>query len=203
VRSLKVTQDEYIRSLIAAYRALVRGQFPVDALFAEHLEKPGKLEPYRIVLAFNAESLTPGQEGALREWVRCGGTLVATAETSRYDRFGRKRDHYGLGDVFHAQFVKQYTDERRVPLEAFKTMQTRKLTFSGEFGPGTLMADQTAYDYRGTAHTNGWPTGSARILEAERGERIKGDLQDGRVRFSLPDFVMYSLIVAEFSEGGG
>ncbi|MDP6116672.1 MAG: hypothetical protein QGF00_06385 [Planctomycetota bacterium] len=171
----------YLSSLIATYTALLQHHYQVDTIFTEHIERPQKLSPYRVILAFNTESFTAGQEDALRSWVRGGGTLIATAETSRFDRFGRKKDSYGLEDVFHAKFVKQYAPDKRVPLEQFKKMQNRRILFSRDFGPGTLMGESTEYDYIGTSHTRVYDSDIIEITEGGRSVAVWNDGGDAAV----------------------
>jgi len=174
-------QSVYTQALTNVYSTLLRQHLQVDAIFAEHLERPDKLSPYRMLLAFNTESLTPGQETVLREWVRSGGTLIASAETSRHDLFGRKRDHYGLQDVFHAKFVRQFAPEGRVPLETYKMMKERRIVFSKEFGPGEIMGDALSHAYYGQTHTKVYDSDVVENLEGGRSAAKWNDGGDAAV----------------------
>ena len=68
-------------------------------LNAEHLSR------FRTLILPNIAALSDVQCEQLRAFVRTGGNLVATYETSLYDEWGVRRKDFGLGDLFGASYA--------------------------------------------------------------------------------------------------
>ncbi len=87
-----------------AAHALVRARIPFDLLAAEDLTADAKglglVNRYRALLLPNLACLSDGQCEALRTFVRNGGGLVATFETSRFTEKAERRDDFALGHLF-------------------------------------------------------------------------------------------------------
>jgi hypothetical protein len=81
------------------YHALVESRIPFDLVHDRNLE-PERLARYRLLVLPNVACLDDGQCGQLREYVRRGGSLIATLETSLYDEWGVRRPDFGLSDLF-------------------------------------------------------------------------------------------------------
>jgi hypothetical protein len=80
------------------YDGLSRGHFPFDVLDEESLY--GDLHRYDLLILPNATCLKKEEAGKIRDFVKNGGNLISTFETSLYDEYGRKLDHFELQDVF-------------------------------------------------------------------------------------------------------
>jgi Hypothetical glycosyl hydrolase 6/Beta-galactosidase trimerisation domain len=63
-------------------------------LDAEHLSR------FRTLILPNIAALSDAQCDQLRAFVKSGGNLIATYETSLYDEWGTRRKDFGLGDLF-------------------------------------------------------------------------------------------------------
>jgi len=81
------------------YYALLDGRILFDFVHEDDL-RPETLSTYRALIVPNAAYLTSGACEAIRAFVRGGGSLVATFETSRYDEWGDLRPDFALADVF-------------------------------------------------------------------------------------------------------
>ncbi len=81
------------------YEALLRGRFAFDYVHEDRLE-PERLRKYRALLLPNISMLSDGQCEQLRAYVRGGGSLMASFETSLYDQDLNPRSDFGLGDLF-------------------------------------------------------------------------------------------------------
>lgn len=62
------------------------------------------LSQHAVIVLANAVALSDAQVKALRAYVRNGGGLVATAETSLCDELGRPRGDFALADVFGVSY---------------------------------------------------------------------------------------------------
>ncbi len=85
------------------YQALVEGRVPFDMahdllLDEEHIGR------YRTLILPNLAALSDRQCSQITEFVRNGGGVVATHETSLYDEWGVKRKDFGLAELFGASF---------------------------------------------------------------------------------------------------
>lgn len=78
--------------------ALLRMQAPFDVLDDEALEKE-KLDRYDLILLPNMACMSDAACRGVREFVRSGGNVLATFETSLYDETGIRRRDFALGDV--------------------------------------------------------------------------------------------------------
>ena len=58
------------------------------------------LAPYKTLILPNIAALSDQQCQQIRDFVRKGGSLVATYETSLYNEMGERRDNFGLSDLF-------------------------------------------------------------------------------------------------------
>jgi hypothetical protein len=76
-------------------------------LDAEHLAA------FRTLILPNIAALSDGQCTQLREFVRQGGGLVATYETSLYDEWGVRRKEFGLADLFGARYARRVEENMR------------------------------------------------------------------------------------------
>ena len=78
----------------------------LDALHIQHAViadwnlQPDFLKPYALVILPNAGCMSDTQVAAVREYVRGGGRLLATAESSLFDENGNARPDFALADVF-------------------------------------------------------------------------------------------------------
>lgn len=83
------------------YEALLRGRFAFDFVHEDRLD-PDRLKKYRALLLPNVAMLSDRQCDQLRAYVRAGGSLMASFETSLYDENLNPRSDFGLADLFGA-----------------------------------------------------------------------------------------------------
>ncbi len=62
------------------------------------------LRAFPVVFLPNVACLSDAACDTLRQYVEGGGRLIATYETSLYDEWGERREDFGLGDLFGAQY---------------------------------------------------------------------------------------------------
>jgi hypothetical protein len=62
------------------------------------------LDRFKTLILPNIAALSEAQCAQLRDYVKRGGSLIATYETSLYDEWGVKRKDFGLTDVFGVTF---------------------------------------------------------------------------------------------------
>ena len=79
-------------------QVLIQYKIPFTYVFDSDL---GDLSRYRAVILADQESLSDKAVEQLRNYVRNGGGLVATGQTSLYNDWRRRRADYGLADVLH------------------------------------------------------------------------------------------------------
>ncbi|HIE08494.1 MAG TPA: hypothetical protein EYP65_01435 [Armatimonadetes bacterium] len=92
-------QSQYIPNLAGWFELLQKAGLPSRPVFAEALDRE-VLSKFRALIVPDGRALPFGFEEELRRFVREGGALIATADTSLYDPFGRRRPNYGLSDLF-------------------------------------------------------------------------------------------------------
>ena len=85
------------------YQALIEARIPFEMVLdrlldAEHVDR------YRVLIFPNIAALSDLQCGQIREYVKRGGSIVATHETSLYDEWGGRRKDFGLADLFGASY---------------------------------------------------------------------------------------------------
>jgi len=85
------------------YQALIESRIPFEMvhdglLDAEHIER------YKVLIFPNIAALSDLQCAQIRKYVKRGGSIVATYETSLYDEWGVRRSDFGLADLFGASF---------------------------------------------------------------------------------------------------
>ena len=80
------------------YDALLQGRFAFDFVHEDRLE-PERLAKYRALLLPNVAMLSDRQCEQLRDYVRSGGSLMASFETSLYDEDLKPRADFGLADI--------------------------------------------------------------------------------------------------------
>lgn len=86
------------------YQALIEARIPFDMVHDQLLDA-GQIARFRTLILPNIAALSNAQCEQLRAFVRRGGNLVATHETSLYDEWGVRRADFGLADLFGARFT--------------------------------------------------------------------------------------------------
>ncbi|HYK89057.1 MAG TPA: alpha-amylase family protein [Acidobacteriota bacterium] len=97
-------RSETVDYLQGLYYALLEGRFPFDFVHQENLSLPA-LKRYRALLIPNAALLRDRECGQIRDYVKQGGSVLATFETSRYNEWGDARKDFGLAEVFGASIA--------------------------------------------------------------------------------------------------
>jgi len=136
----------------ALYTRLVRSHVPVDCIFAEALPEPGTLDPYKALILADAECMTAREAEAVRKWVKDGGVLVATAESSRYDGLDQPLADYALGDVFGVRFKEPFVKGRRVRLSQLEQIKTKAIEVTTAHPVLSSLAEGDRIAYQGKAY---------------------------------------------------
>jgi hypothetical protein len=100
---VEAANRRYMWGLWGSFRALSEAHLPVNLLRDEDLTQE-QLHPYRLLLLDNAACLTPTAMEAIRAFVRAGGGLVATYETSLCSPEGEKLSDFGLPDLLGTRY---------------------------------------------------------------------------------------------------
>ena len=103
-KSVPPFREVRLKSVLGAYEMLNRSHLLVDIVFDEQLTYEN-LSRYRVLFLSNSACLSDRQCDEIRRFVRAGGTLIATHETSLMDELGRPRSDYQLADVFGVSHV--------------------------------------------------------------------------------------------------
>jgi hypothetical protein len=85
-----------------AYQALFEGRVPFEMVHESYLEDPAALAPYKVLVLPNIACLSDAACAGLKTWVKAGGAILATLETSRYDERGGQRPDFALTELFGA-----------------------------------------------------------------------------------------------------
>ncbi len=88
------------------YQALIESRIPFEMVHDHNLDA-AHLAPYKTLILPNIAALSDAQCDQLRAFVKNGGNLIATHETSLYDELGAPRKNYGLADLFAVDFTGQ------------------------------------------------------------------------------------------------
>ena len=99
------SQPDYRSEFSGQLQALLRAHVPVRVVLEELEQKA--LRDTAVLLLPNAACMSRRQCARVRRFVRAGGGLVATYETSLYDENGKERKNFGLADVLRVSFVGQ------------------------------------------------------------------------------------------------
>lgn len=85
------------------YHALIEARIPFEMVH-DGLLDAAHTDQFKLLILPNIAALSDRQCDQLREYVKRGGSLVATHETSLYDEWGVRRSNFGLADLFGAKF---------------------------------------------------------------------------------------------------
>lgn len=112
--NMKFKERDYATSdVYGVYDMLNRSHLMVDFVFDGELTE-NNLSRYPVVFLSNSACMSEDQAEGIRRYVRNGGTLIATHETSIMDELGRKRGNFSLADVFGVDYslIPQLRDSR-------------------------------------------------------------------------------------------
>ena len=99
-------EEESNEYCLGIYHALLEGRIPFDMLHSDHISVES-LSRYKVIILPNICRISDAQAQSLREYVKNGGRLVATYESSLYNEKGEMRTDFALSDVFGVRFVKR------------------------------------------------------------------------------------------------
>ena len=95
----------HMESAVGTFRAAQEEHLPLDIIIDADLEDNDFLSQYKVLVLPNAACLSDKAMANLRNFVKNGGGLLATHETSMYNDYGDKRKDFGLADVFGASYL--------------------------------------------------------------------------------------------------
>ena len=95
--------DRAADHVLGMYHALVEARVPFD-LVHEALLTPERLDAYKLLILADAAALSDAQCAAIRDYVKRGGSVLATFATSLFDEIGVRRADFGLADLFGVSF---------------------------------------------------------------------------------------------------
>jgi hypothetical protein len=142
----------YADGVLGFYAALMEMHIPTVVVSAEAITS-GKLAGFQAVVLPNLACMSDAQAHSITEFVRGGGALIASHETSLYDADGNKRTKLALAEVLGAEYDPASTTTaarngylcRRQPHPMTAWMrQTSVLPFSGRINPVRLVGGAAA-----------------------------------------------------------
>ncbi|MGH9719087.1 MAG: alpha-amylase family protein [Bryobacteraceae bacterium] len=85
------------------YHALIEARIPFEMVH-DRLLDGAHIDRFKTLVLPNIAALSEAQCRQLEEYVRRGGSIVATHETSLYDEWGAARPDFGLASLFGARY---------------------------------------------------------------------------------------------------
>lgn len=95
--------ERWLAHALGVFRVALEEHFPLTLITEPDL-RPEVLDRYRVLILPNTACLSDEQVEMVRAYVRRGGGLVATCETSLCDERGRSRADFALKDLFGTSY---------------------------------------------------------------------------------------------------
>ncbi len=102
---------------------------------------PRDLAAYKLLILPNTASLDERQASAIREFVKQGGGLIASLDTSLFDEYGDPRPNFLLADVFGV-------DYRGLPEAKAGEKADLDVNFSKAIGPDYWEKRRNVFEFR-------------------------------------------------------
>jgi hypothetical protein len=138
-RSAGQVEERYMAHVFGAFRATVEEHLPV-AIVNDWNLNPTDLARYKVLILPNAACLDDAQTAATEGFVRAGGGLVATVDTSLFNEFGDPRANFSLAKVFGA-------DYRGLPAAAAASQEV-DVNFAKGIGPDYWEKRKNVFDFK-------------------------------------------------------
>jgi hypothetical protein len=103
----------YFSHTLGAFKAYLEKHIPVRVLTESDLED-GNLQGIRVLVLPNVAVMSDRAAEVVRRYVKSGGGLIATHETSLYDENFQKRSDLALGDLLRAKYLRTNTVTQRI-----------------------------------------------------------------------------------------
>ncbi|MDE7353972.1 MAG: hypothetical protein K2O06_13140 [Acetatifactor sp.] len=98
-------KDLFSNQIRGAERVLIERHIPYGFVVGDESFCLEKLKGVKAVLLPNAALLSDQEAAILTEYVKAGGGLVASFESSLYDQEGKRRTDFGLAEVFGCHYT--------------------------------------------------------------------------------------------------
>jgi hypothetical protein len=141
--------ERFLAHALGAFRVGWEEHLPINLITDIDL-RAERLSPYKVLILPNAAALSDDQVQTIRGFVRNGGGLVATCETSLFDELGHPRSNFALADLFGVDY------------EGRPSSPTKRVELDKNFA--ILVNDQYWADRQGAAEMR-WGAGD--ILTSE------------------------------------
>lgn len=97
---------DFRHSTLGALETLTYAGRPVESLAEFRLQKDA-LKPFEVLVLPEVEVLSEAQAEVIRDWVRDGGTLLASYKCGLLDEKRQPRSNFPLSDVFGVDYVSE------------------------------------------------------------------------------------------------
>lgn len=104
-------KNRYLKGVYGAFQTMMERHLPVSLVTDRELEL-GKLDDYKVLFLPNCAAMSDAEMETVRRFVRNGGGLVATYETSLYDEHAQVRETFGLADILNAKKTGAFDTQR-------------------------------------------------------------------------------------------
>ncbi len=129
-------EKRYVQEIRGFEQALHNAHIPFDIISTRVL-RDNVLSRYRVLVLPNLACLTEAEAEAIRKFVAAGGGVVATFETSLYDREGIRRRAFLLEDCLGVRYV-ETRSSLASPEEGYKQVYM-EITRDGRRGEGAAI----------------------------------------------------------------
>ena len=139
-RSAGLVEERYMASVWGAFRAAVEEHLPITVINDWNLNAED-VARYKVLWLPNAACLDDAQAAAVEQFVRAGGGLVASLDTSLFDEFGNPREKFALGQVLGV-------DYRGLPDAPRAAKEEIDVNFAQAIGPDYWEKRKNVFDFR-------------------------------------------------------
>jgi hypothetical protein len=102
-RAAGLVEERYMANVLGTFRAAVEEHLPVAIINDWNLNSED-LHPYKVLILPNTACLDDTQVAAIKDFVKEGGGLVASLDTSLFNEFGDPRENFALREVFGVDY---------------------------------------------------------------------------------------------------
>ena len=139
-RAAGLVEERYMASVFGAFRTVVEEHLQVAVINDWNLNAED-LAKYKVLWLPNAACLDEAQLEAIRNFVRHGGGLVASLDTSLFDEYGDPRPQPALADLFGIEY-------RGLPAVTTPKQEELDVNFAQSIGPDYWEKRKSVFDFR-------------------------------------------------------